>query len=127
MARRFVRSVLDGLVPDVRDTAELLTGELVTNAVVHARTEIEVTAWTAGGRAHVRVGDRRPDYGLVPHVRHLYACTGRGWPWSRSWPPATASTAGRTARRSGSRCGPRHRRRRRPRGRPWRRPAAPSP
>ncbi|GAA2733637.1 SpoIIE family protein phosphatase [Streptomyces nogalater] len=78
VARRFVRSVLDGLVPDVRDTAELLTGELVTNAVVHARTEIEVTAWTAGGRAHVRVGDRRPDYGLVPHVRHLYACTGRG-------------------------------------------------
>ncbi|MEU2441293.1 SpoIIE family protein phosphatase [Streptomyces rubradiris] len=78
VARRFVRSVLDGLAPDVVDTAELLTGELVTNAVLHARTGIEVEAWTVEGQAHVRVGDHRPDYGLVPHVRHLYACTGRG-------------------------------------------------
>ncbi|MEU3525530.1 SpoIIE family protein phosphatase [Streptomyces sp. NPDC038707] len=78
VARRFVRSVLGGLVPDVVDTAELLTGELVTNAVVHARTEIEVEAWAVDGQAHVRVSDRRPDSGLVPHVRHLYACTGRG-------------------------------------------------
>ncbi|WP_318201919.1 SpoIIE family protein phosphatase [Streptomyces sp. SCL15-4] len=78
VARRFVRSVLDGLVPDVVDTAELLTGELVTNAVLHARTGIEVEAWTVEGQAHVRVSDHRPDYGLVPHARHLYASTGRG-------------------------------------------------
>ncbi|WP_030601388.1 SpoIIE family protein phosphatase [Streptomyces achromogenes] len=78
VARRFVRSVLGGLVPDVVDTAELLTGELVTNAVLHARTGIEVEAWTVEGQAHVRVSDHRPDYGLVPHARHLYASTGRG-------------------------------------------------
>ncbi|MEV6803713.1 SpoIIE family protein phosphatase [Streptomyces sp. NPDC051132] len=77
-ARRFVRSVLDGVAPDMVDTAELLTGELVTNAVLHARTEIEVLAWAAGGRVQVRVGDHRPDLGLVPHPGHPYACTGRG-------------------------------------------------
>ncbi|MEV5548772.1 SpoIIE family protein phosphatase [Streptomyces sp. NPDC052309] len=77
-ARRFVRSALDGVTPDVVDTAELLAGELVTNAVIHARTEIEVSAWAVGGRVHVRVSDHRQDRGLVPHDRHPYACTGRG-------------------------------------------------
>ncbi|MFJ9730332.1 ATP-binding protein [Streptomyces sp. NPDC101171] len=78
LARRFVRSVLDGVPPDSAHTAELLVGELVTNAVIHARTEIEVRAWTTEGRVQVRVTDRRPDRGLVPHDRHPYACTGRG-------------------------------------------------
>ncbi|MFF3632709.1 ATP-binding protein [Streptomyces sp. NPDC002250] len=78
LARRFVRSVLDGVPPESAHTAELLVGELVTNAVIHARTEIEVRAWTTEGRVQVRVTDRRPDRGLVPHDRHPYACTGRG-------------------------------------------------
>ncbi|MGQ5637417.1 MULTISPECIES: SpoIIE family protein phosphatase [unclassified Streptomyces] len=77
-ARRFVRSALHGVAPEVTDTAALLAGELVTNAVIHARTEVEVRAWAVDGRAHVRVGDRRPDRGLVPHDRHPYASTGRG-------------------------------------------------
>ncbi|MFD0318969.1 SpoIIE family protein phosphatase [Streptomyces flavalbus] len=77
-ARRFVRAALAGAAPDVLDTAELLTGELVTNAVVHARTEAEVWAWADGGRAQVRVSDRRPEWGVVPHERHPYASTGRG-------------------------------------------------
>ncbi|MEU6671716.1 SpoIIE family protein phosphatase [Streptomyces sp. NPDC046727] len=78
LARRFVRSVLDGVGPDVVDTAELLVGELVTNAVIHARTELEVRAWDIDGRVHVTVSDHRPDRGVVPHDRHPYACTGRG-------------------------------------------------
>ncbi|MGW5432831.1 SpoIIE family protein phosphatase [Streptomyces sp. NPDC004059] len=78
VARRFVRSVLDGVAPDLVDTAELLTGELMTNMVIHARTEAEVRAWRVDGRAHVRVTDQRPDRGLVPHERHPYACSGRG-------------------------------------------------
>ncbi|MEU3252286.1 SpoIIE family protein phosphatase [Streptomyces sp. NPDC006997] len=77
-ARRFVRAALAGAAPDVLDTAELLTDELVTNAVVHARTEAEVWAWADGGRAQVRVSDRRPEWGVVPHDRHPYASTGRG-------------------------------------------------
>ncbi len=59
-------------------TAELPAGELVSNAVLHARTEIEVRAWADDGRVAVRVSDRRPERGLVPHERHPYACTGRG-------------------------------------------------
>ncbi|MFC0597518.1 SpoIIE family protein phosphatase [Streptomyces palmae] len=78
VARRFVRSVLAGSAPEVVDTAELLVGELMTNAVIHARTEAEVAAWVVEGRAHVRVSDHRPDRGLVPHDRHPYALTGRG-------------------------------------------------
>lgn len=77
-ARRFVRSVLDGVSPDTVDTVELLVGELVTNAVIHARTETEVRAWVVEGQAHVRVSDHRPERGLVPHDHHPYACTGRG-------------------------------------------------
>jgi anti-sigma regulatory factor (Ser/Thr protein kinase) len=76
VARRFVCSVLDGVAPDLVDTAELLTGELMTNVVIHARTEAELRAWRADGRAHVRVTDQRPDRGLVPHERHPYACSG---------------------------------------------------
>ncbi|MCF1599284.1 ATP-binding protein, partial [Streptomyces muensis] len=78
VARRFVRSALGGATPDLVDVAELLTGELVTNAVIHARTETEVRAWAVEGRAHVQVADHRPGQGLVPHDRHPYACTGRG-------------------------------------------------
>ncbi|MFI2608333.1 SpoIIE family protein phosphatase [Kitasatospora sp. NPDC018619] len=78
LARRFVRSALAGLPADVVDTAELLTSEIAANAVLHARTEFEVQAWSEDGRVLVRVSDRRPDAGLVPHARHPYASTGRG-------------------------------------------------
>ncbi|MFJ9925688.1 SpoIIE family protein phosphatase [Streptomyces misionensis] len=78
LARRFVRSALRDVVPELRDTAELLVDELVTNAVVHARAEVEVRVWAAEGRVYARIGDSRPERGLVPHDRHPYACTGRG-------------------------------------------------
>ncbi|WP_345055961.1 SpoIIE family protein phosphatase [Streptomyces rameus] len=77
-ARRFVRSALNGVAPDLVDTAELLTSELVTNAVVHARTEVEVRVWSHEGRVHLRVSDGRPDRGVVPRERRSYASTGRG-------------------------------------------------
>lgn len=42
-ARSFVRQHLPAAVSDdVKDTALLLTSELVTNAVIHARTRLEV-------------------------------------------------------------------------------------
>ncbi|QIP82992.1 SpoIIE family protein phosphatase [Streptomyces sp. Tu 2975] len=77
-ARRFVRDALDGLAPDVVDTAVLLVSELVTNAVVHARTEVEVSARALNGRVSVRVSDHRPSRGLVPHACPPYAGTGQG-------------------------------------------------
>ncbi|MYW14443.1 PAS domain S-box protein, partial [Streptomyces sp. SID2955] len=78
LARRFVRSALRGVAPEVVDTAELLTSELVTNAVLHARTEVEVRIWSHEGQVRVRVGDGRPDRPLVPREPRPYAGTGRG-------------------------------------------------
>ncbi|RSO13123.1 PAS domain S-box protein [Streptomyces sp. WAC 06725] len=78
LARRFVRSALRGAAPEVVDTAELLTSELVTNAVLHARTEVEVRIWSHEGQVRVRVGDGRPDRPLVPREPRPYAGAGRG-------------------------------------------------
>ncbi|TWV53647.1 ATP-binding protein, partial [Streptomyces misionensis] len=77
-ARRFVRAVLEGAEPEVIDAAELLTGELVTNAVLHARTEVDVRVRAADGAVRVRVGDRRPVRPVVSRQGHLYAATGWG-------------------------------------------------
>ncbi|MFD7667137.1 SpoIIE family protein phosphatase [Streptomyces sp. NPDC059788] len=65
-ARRFVRTTLADRAPDLVETAELLVSELVTNAVLHARTEVEVWARAFDHKVHVRVGDRRPCRRLVP-------------------------------------------------------------
>ncbi|MEV6408170.1 SpoIIE family protein phosphatase [Streptomyces bobili] len=78
-ARRFVRTALDGVASDVVETAQLLAGELVTNAVLHARTEVEVSARVdGGGTVRVGVSDRRPDRALVPYAYPPYAGTGQG-------------------------------------------------
>jgi serine phosphatase RsbU (regulator of sigma subunit)/anti-sigma regulatory factor (Ser/Thr protein kinase)/PAS domain-containing protein len=54
-ARRFVRETLTGwAAEDVLDDAVLLTSELVTNAVVHAGTELSVSC--ALGPGYVQVG-----------------------------------------------------------------------
>ena len=79
-ARRFVGAALAGAAPDLVATAQLLVSELVTNVVLHARTEAEVTARSEGGTVRVRVGDRRPDRALVPHGWPPYAGTGQGLP-----------------------------------------------
>ncbi|MFF5159300.1 SpoIIE family protein phosphatase [Streptomyces sp. NPDC000348] len=79
-ARRFVRAALGDAAPDLVDTAQLLVSELVTNVVLHARTEVEVTARVDDGTVRVRVGDRRPDHGLVPHGFPPCAGTGQGLP-----------------------------------------------
>ncbi|AYA20622.1 PAS domain S-box protein [Streptomyces alfalfae] len=78
LARRFVRSALRGVAPEVVDTAELLASELVTNAVLHARTEVEVRVWSHEGKVRVRVGDGRPERPLVPREARPYAGAGRG-------------------------------------------------
>jgi anti-sigma regulatory factor (Ser/Thr protein kinase) len=64
VARWLVNDVLRGLVDeDTRDTAALLTTELVSNAIRHTRDELVVTVRVAGGRLRVGVSDsshRRP-------------------------------------------------------------------
>jgi PAS domain S-box-containing protein len=77
-ARRFVCAALDGAPSDLVGTAQLLVSELVTNAVLHARTEVEVSVARLDGRVRVRVGDRRPSRGLVPQRCSPYSGTGQG-------------------------------------------------
>lgn len=62
---------------DLADTAELLVSEVVTNALLHAGTPFDVTAWVGepGLRVEVRDGSAQ-----LPAVRHnaTMAGTGRG-------------------------------------------------
>ncbi|MEU6745014.1 ATP-binding protein [Spirillospora sp. NPDC046719] len=78
-AREFVRDRLAASVAlDIVCTAELLVSELVTNAVLHTRTEVGVSARSVDGTVHARVVDGDPRRGLVPRRRHPYTDTGRG-------------------------------------------------
>ena len=75
-ARRFVAAAVPDLDPDTGDTLLLLVSELVTNAVVHARTELEVAVAVTDeyvvvavhdldlGRREQRPGDRDGGRGL---------------------------------------------------------------
>ena len=56
-ARHFVRSALKEFPGATVDTAELLTSELATNAVLHGRTAFEVSVRVAAGRLHIAVTD----------------------------------------------------------------------
>lgn len=85
-ARTFVRGALNGpgsdafgdVRDDVRYVVELLVGELVTNAVLHARTGLHLRLHIADGRVRVEVGDGSA---RLPRVNDAYdteAQTGRG-------------------------------------------------
>lgn len=77
-ARRMVREALTRSGrDDLVDTAELLVSEVVTNALVHAGTPFDVTAWVRGPGLRVEVRD---DSAQLPAVRHnaTMAGTGRG-------------------------------------------------
>lgn len=77
-ARRFVAATLEPweLGPLV-DTVTLLTSELVTNAVVHAGSDVDVVVRLTGAIARVEVTDRSD---LAPAPRHssVDSDTGRG-------------------------------------------------
>jgi anti-sigma regulatory factor (Ser/Thr protein kinase) len=77
-ARRFVRATLaswslDEIIPDT----ELLTSELVTNAILHARSSARVEIAYDGGPVRVSVCDSNPS---PPRLRDYgpEAITGRG-------------------------------------------------
>lgn len=58
-ARHFVADwcIAEGIIGDVVDTLLLLTAELVTNAVLHGRSDVELRVGRAGSRVRVGVGD----------------------------------------------------------------------
>ena len=78
-ARRFTRDVLTrlGVADGVVDDAELLVSELVTNAVLHARSESRIDVERADGSVRVTVYDNSP---ALPRLRNYGAdaVTGRG-------------------------------------------------
>ncbi len=78
-ARRFVRTALESVEADpvVIETAELLTDELVTNAIVHARSKSYLFIRAAKGVVRVEVTD--PDDHLPSMaVPDTEALDGRG-------------------------------------------------
>lgn len=77
-ARQFVRETLDGRVaPATIDNAVLVVSELVSNAVMHAGTEIEVAVEVVNGTVRVVVADHQ-DAAPVPRRPDGQEATGRG-------------------------------------------------
>jgi anti-sigma regulatory factor (Ser/Thr protein kinase) len=76
-ARELAREHVAECPADVVDTVALLVTELVTNAVLHARTELHLIIETEPGIVRLRVEDRSPG---TPVLRHYDTddVTGRG-------------------------------------------------
>ena len=74
-ARRFVLEHSPDLLPETRDSLVLLTSELVTNAVLHARTEIELGITIGDDSIVVTVHD----LDLARPEQDPYAAREGGW------------------------------------------------
>ena len=80
-ARRFAREVLAATHADAEQshTAELLVSELVTNAILHARTPLQVGLVVDGGQVLVCVADQVADSPeLAPQLHSRTRPGGRG-------------------------------------------------
>ena len=75
--RRWIGERLAAHPDDVRETASLLTSELVTNAVLHAATEVTVTLRRQGDGLRIEVADGDPQL-PAPKNYDDAAATGRG-------------------------------------------------
>ena len=60
------------------DTVALLVSELVTNVVLHARTDCDLEVWVSGGRVRVEVSDGSDQLPAVTIVNDPLAQSGRG-------------------------------------------------
>lgn len=81
IARHAVGRLLDSapLIPAERvEDVLLLVSEVVTNAVMHARTAVRVTALAAAGRVLVAVTDDDPHHAPARAERGTMATSGRG-------------------------------------------------
>jgi anti-sigma regulatory factor (Ser/Thr protein kinase) len=58
-ARQYVRAVLDGRPREIAEAAELMTSELATNCVRHARTDFELTV-RDGAQLRIELRDTGP-------------------------------------------------------------------
>lgn len=79
VARQFIREVLADAGDDTRETVLLLASELVTNAILHARTPVQLGLLLDGEDVLVSVADRRSDHGdLAPKSHSRTRPGGRG-------------------------------------------------
>ena len=78
-ARRFVADVLSGagITGETLDAAVLLTSELATNAVLHARSDLTVVVTVSAGGVRVEVADENPRL-PSPVFVSVDALSGRG-------------------------------------------------
>ncbi|MGH3745186.1 MAG: ATP-binding protein [Mycobacteriales bacterium] len=78
-ARRFTNRVCDqaGVGGDLCDSAVLLTSEVVTNAVIHGRSEARLRVIVGAGRIRVEVGDDNSRHPVL-QVEDRDALDGRG-------------------------------------------------
>jgi len=76
-ARRWLNAALADCAEDEVEDAALLLTELVTNAVLHAQTQVDVSVGVANGRIRVEVSDASP---VLPAAKGYGtdAATGRG-------------------------------------------------
>lgn len=97
-ARRFVRSLAPDLPEETAESLELMTSELVTNAVLHARTVLDVELLVAADSVVVGVHD----LDLVTPLQNPYADREGGWGLSlvevlaHSWAVARHPGGGKT-------------------------------
>lgn len=100
-ARRAIRGTLEGWgLEEMVDAAQLVVTELVTNAVVHARTMLQLTLTQAGSQLRIAVRDRgggQAGEGDVPYASALH---GRGLllvkAYARGWGVLPARQVGKT-------------------------------
>ena len=77
-ARRFVDETLRRWeCDDLLDTVELLVSELVTNAVIHARSDVDVSVQLLTDRVRIEVADQSPE-GVRRRERHRRGQLGPG-------------------------------------------------
>lgn len=77
-ARRFVDETLRRWdCGDLLETVELLVSELVTNAVIHARSDVEVSVQLLADRVRIEVADESPE-GIRRREPAPEATSGRG-------------------------------------------------
>jgi anti-sigma regulatory factor (Ser/Thr protein kinase) len=60
------------------DAAQLVASELVTNAVVHGRTELDLTLRLMGPLLHIAVRDKGPGQARITDIVDESSPTGRG-------------------------------------------------
>lgn len=77
-ARRIVRTALTDAPSEVVETVELLTSELVTNAIVHGSSEPTLVVEVGDDRIRVEVHDSHPRMNLEPLTVDSSSDHGRG-------------------------------------------------